>query len=67
MTAKKCTPDQLWEWLHENSPCEWETDVVESELLNNGSTDGTAGILDQYNDRQVKADIEFYTYYMEKI
>ena len=32
------TPDQLWEWLHENSPCEWETDVVESELLNNGST-----------------------------
>ncbi len=38
MTNKKCTPDQLWEWLHENSPCEWETDVVESELLNNGST-----------------------------
>jgi hypothetical protein len=38
MTNKKYTPDQLWEWLHENSPCKWETDVVESELLNNGST-----------------------------
>ncbi len=25
-----CTQDYLWEWLHEQSPCDWETDPFET-------------------------------------
>ena len=23
-----CTPSQLWAWLNDEAPCDWETDVL---------------------------------------